>query len=323
MTLADPHRDAHRRHAGLEAPAPAARSARHPAHHAGAARAAARLGRRAVSVRLAQARDPRRAAFAGDVEARRSAVARARAAVHDRAAAYDRRPLGDRRRAGRPAPLSGAADRRRPARRPRARRSGCGARHHHARHRRAAALGRPHRAPRARRNLRADQAPQDDADLRQHAQPGRDDLPAAVGDERRQSGDRAASRLARCRPAAQGRGRDGGRTAARGGRDLVARSRHRLGRRRSGDQCGRAEGRLAAAAAHRPRQSPHGRAVARRAGAGQSLRGAGMPRRDRRGGGECAGHAALAHRRARRAGAARARLRLRRAVLRRRSLSRR
>ena len=53
MGLADPHRDAHRRHADLEAPAPAPRSARHPAHHAGAAGAAARIRRRAVSVRLA------------------------------------------------------------------------------------------------------------------------------------------------------------------------------------------------------------------------------------------------------------------------------
>ena len=61
-------------------------------------------------------------------------------------------------------------------------------------------------------------------------------------------------------------------------------------------------------------------ALARRAGAGQSLRGAGMPRRDRRDRGECAGHAAAAHRRARRAGAARARLRLRRAVSLRRTL---
>ena len=60
----------------------------------------------------------------------------------------------------------------------------------------------------------------------------------------------------------------------------------------------------------------------RRAGAGQPLRGAGMPRRDRRGRGERAGYAAAAHRRARRAGAARARLRLRRAVPRRRALRR-
>ena len=51
-----------------------------------------------------------------------------------------------------------------------------------------------------------------------------------------------------------------------------------------------------------------------RAGAGQPLRGAGMPRRARRHRRECAGHAGGAHRRARRAGPARARLRLRRAV---------
>ena len=80
---------------------------------------------------------------------------------------------------------------------------------------------------------------------------------------------------------------------------------------------GAPKGVVAAPAAYRPRQPPHGRALARRAGAGQPLRGAGMPRRDRRGRGECAGHAAAAHRRARRAGAARARLRLRRAVPRR------
>ena len=64
--------------------------------------------------------------------------------------------------------------------------------------------------------------------------------------------------------APQGRGRDGGGQAARGGLHLLARSRHRLGRRRSRHQCRRAEGRLAAAAADRPRQSPARRAVARR-----------------------------------------------------------
>ena len=46
---ADPDRDPHRRHAGLEAPAPAPRSAAHPAHHAGAARADPGVARRAVS----------------------------------------------------------------------------------------------------------------------------------------------------------------------------------------------------------------------------------------------------------------------------------
>ena len=68
----------------------------------------------------------------------------------------DRRPVGHRRRAGRPAPLSGAAD---------AAATRCAdlvlaearrrARHHHARHRRAAALGRPHaRATRSAKSTR-------------------------------------------------------------------------------------------------------------------------------------------------------------------------
>ena len=204
--------------------------------------------------------------------------------------------------------------RRRPARRSRARRPRRRAAYHHARQRGARAVGRALGAPFARRDLRADQAPQDHARLRQHAQPGRGDLPAAVGHQRRQSRDRAASRLARCRPAPQGRGRDGGGPPARGGVYLLARPRHRLGRRRSRGQCRRAEGRLAPVAAHRPCQSPHGRALARRAGAGEPLRGAGMHRRDRGRRGQRAGHAAAAHRRARCAGAARSRLRLRRAV---------
>ncbi len=179
---------------------------------------------------------------------------------------------------------------------------------------RAAAVGRPLGAPRARRNLRPDQGAQDHAHLRQHAQPGREHLPGALAHQRRQSRDRAASRLARCRAAPQGRGRDDERPPARGGVHLLARSRRRLGRCRSRHQCRRAQGRLAAPAAHRPRQPPHGRALEGRAGAGEPLRSAGMPRRARRHRRERAGHAAIAHRRARRAGAARARLRLRRAV---------
>ena len=43
MALADPRRDAHRRHAGIQAPAPAPRSAAYSAHHARAARADSRL----------------------------------------------------------------------------------------------------------------------------------------------------------------------------------------------------------------------------------------------------------------------------------------
>ena len=128
---------------------------------------------------------------------------------------------------------------------------------------------------------------------------------------------RAASRLARCGAAPQGRGRHDRGPAARGGVHLVARSRRRLGRHRSRHQRRRAEGRLASSAAHRPRQPSARRAVARHSHSGQPLRGAGMQRRDRRGRRPCPGHAAAAHRRARRAGAARARPRLRRAVRRR------
>ena len=77
----DPDRDPHRRYAGLETPAPAPRSAGYSAHDAGAARAAAGIRRCAVSVRLAEARDPRRIARARHFQARRSSVARPGAAV--------------------------------------------------------------------------------------------------------------------------------------------------------------------------------------------------------------------------------------------------
>ena len=65
----------------------------------------------------------------------------------------------------------------------------------------------------------------------------------------------------------------------RRGVHLLARPRHRLGRRRSRHQCRRAEGRLAAHPAHRPRQPPPRRAVEGGARSGQPLRGAGMPGR--------------------------------------------
>ena len=48
-----------------------------------------------------------------------------------------------------------------------------------------AALGRAFRAPCDRRDLRADQAQQDHAGLRQHPQPGRDAVPGAVAHQRR------------------------------------------------------------------------------------------------------------------------------------------
>ena len=79
----------------LQAAAPAPRSARHPADHAGTTGAAARQRRCAVSVRHAQARRARRIAFARHLEARRSAVARPRAAV--RAGARAAPPSASRR----------------------------------------------------------------------------------------------------------------------------------------------------------------------------------------------------------------------------------
>ena len=204
---ADPHRDAHRRHADLEAPAPAPRSAGDFADHAGAAGAAARLRRRALSVRLAQARDPRRVACAGHLEARRSAFARPGAAVSPRAGSHQRRPLGDRGGAGRARALHGAATQR--VRHARAdliiAEGGAAPRRHHARYARAAALGRPFGAPRARRNLPAHQGAPHHARLRQHPQPGRRHFPGALAHQRRQSRHRAASRLARRGAAAQGR----------------------------------------------------------------------------------------------------------------------
>ena len=71
----------------------------------------------------------------------------------------------------------------------------------------------PLRALRHPRDLRGDQAAQDDAALRQHAQPGRAAVPGALAGQRGQSADRAASRLARRRPAAPRREGDGRRTA--------------------------------------------------------------------------------------------------------------
>ena len=210
-----------------------------------------------------RARRARRTAFAGHQQARRPAVARPGAAVRAGAGRDQRRPVGDRRRAGRPAPLSGAAARGwRGARRP----------------------GRwPSRAPRPTcasstppSGCRGPDIPPAMRSTKSTTLIGRtrprwcSSTPAARPrcifqelwrHQRRRPADRAASRLARRRAAPQGRGRDGGRHAARGGRDLVARSRHRLGRRRSRHQCRRAEGRVAAAAAHRPRQPPDGRAL--------------------------------------------------------------
>jgi ATP-dependent helicase YprA (DUF1998 family) len=88
-------------------------------------------------------------------------------------------------------------------------------------------------------------AAQDDAALRQHALAVGTAVPGTVEDQRRQPADRAASRLARRQPAAQGRTGDAGEFAARHRRHLDARSRHRLGRCRSRRPCRLAEGRVA------------------------------------------------------------------------------
>ena len=92
------------------------------------------------------------------------------------------------------------------------RRAGAGARREagdlHPRVGRLCALGRASRASRDGGCDGRDQACEDRARLRQHAQPGRAHVPGTVADERRQSADRAASRLARAGAAPQGRSRD-------------------------------------------------------------------------------------------------------------------
>ena len=228
---------------------------------------------------LAEAHRARRIACAGHLQARRSAVARAGAAVAAGAGDARDRPVGDGRRAGIAGAVSGAAARRQAKSADIVVAGGAAApivemldtkerlpwAGHTARH----ALGEIYELIKAQ---------QDHAGVRQHPQPGRNAVPGFLAHERRRPCDRAASRLARRRPAPQGRGRDGGRQTARRGLHLLARSRHRLGRHRSRHQCRRAQGRLAADAADRPRQPPPRRSLARRAGAGQPLRGAGMPR---------------------------------------------
>ena len=122
-------------------------------------------------------------------------------------------------------------------------------------------------------------AAQHDPGLRQHPRPGGADLPGAVAHQRRQSA-RSRSITASLAPeqrrkveAAMARGQAAGRR-----RHLLAGSGRGLGRGRSGDPGRRAQGRQPPDPAHRPRQSPPRRAEPRAAGAGQPLRGAGMPR---------------------------------------------
>ena len=140
----------------------------------------------------------------------------------------------------------------------------------------APAVGRPHGPSRGARGLQHHPPAQDLDRVRQHARPGRAGVRPAVAHQRGEPGDRPASRLAGRRAAPQGRGGDGGRQAARRGGDLLARPRHRLGRRRSRDPDGRAQGREPPDAAHRPRQPSARRAEPRHDRAGQPLRGAGI-----------------------------------------------
>ena len=108
MGLPRHDRDPHRRHAGAQAPAPEARAARHPADHARAAGAAdLAIGDARALLRGSALRRARRAAFAGHLQARPSAVARPGAAADAGARPADDRPVGDRGRAGRAAALAG------------------------------------------------------------------------------------------------------------------------------------------------------------------------------------------------------------------------
>ena len=128
----------------IQAPASAPRSARHSADHARTARASARQRRRALSVRQAQTHRARRAARAGDIEARRSLVARPRAALAACARPCDDRALRDGGRAGGPLPLPrAAAGGRDQPRRSGDRRGRRRAARHHAGTRRVSAVGRP------------------------------------------------------------------------------------------------------------------------------------------------------------------------------------
>ena len=163
------------------------------------------------------------------------------------------------------------------SRRPRTR-----TRRFHSLDRGAAALGRPDRPLRRPRRHGADPRGHHHPRLHQHAGAGRALLPGALGREQRRPPHRPPPRLAFARGPRPGRGGDGGGVAARHRRHRQPRSRHRLGRRRPRGAGRRAEERQAPRAADRPRQPPLQRPLARRARAGEPLRGAGMPRRARR-----------------------------------------
>ena len=300
-------RKPHRRHAAEPAPAPARAAARSPDDHAGIAGAAAELPRRHAVLRQPPLRDHRRAAFLRHQQARPSPGALPGARRHLGAAGALRRPVRHGRRSAGHGGVPGRQGRGRD-RAGRARRA-AGRQHH--RRPGAPAVGRPHGPSRGARGLQHHPPAQDLDRVREHARPGRAGVRPAVAHQRGEPGDRPASRLARRRAAPQGRGGDGRRQAARRGGDLLARPRHRLGRRRSRDPDGRAQGREPPDAAHRPRQPPAGRAQPRHDRAGQPLRGAGIAGRPRSRRGARARRRSAAAALPRRAGPAHRRLRLR------------
>ena len=277
---ADQGRDPHRRYAGVAAPAAAALSAGHPAHHAGTTGAAAVVRRRAVSVLVAEAHRARRTACAGDFQARRSAVARAGAAVAAGAAACarsacrPRSPSRNRWRAfwcrsatarSRPPTSSSPAARRRRWSRCSTPRSACPGPATRARH----ALGEIYDLIKRNKTTLVFVNTRSQAEMlfQDLWRINDDNLPIAlhhgsldVAQRRKVEDAMAAGKL----------------------RGVVCTSSLDLGID-WGDvdlviNVGAPKGAVAADAAHRPRQSPPRRASRARAGAGQPLRGAGMPR---------------------------------------------
>ena len=98
--------------------------------------------------------------------------------------------------------------------------------------------------------------------LRQHAHPGRAAVPGAVAHQRRRAC-RSRCTTARSTPSSGARSRRRWPRARCGrGLHLDARPRHRLGRRRPRHPCRRAQGREPPDPAHRPRQPPARRALA-------------------------------------------------------------
>src|SRR5438034_361556 len=301
----DPRPGALRRHARRRAPGDGAPPAPHPGDHAGVAlHPADGRGQPALARRRAdrgRGRDPRRRRR----QARRAPGPLARAPGRARgAAAPAHRPLrhaASHRGGGAPARRRGGAapvrDRRRrapPGPRPRDRGARPGARAD--RHPRAVGRHlRPHRRPGAR-------AP-DDHRVRQHAPPGRAGRAPARGAPGRGARGRAP-RQHGAADAARGRGAPQGGRGAGGGRDRLARARHRRGRRRPRLPRGRTARARDAHPARRPlgpraRGGAEGRRLppdARRPGAGRG-RGARRP-------GGSAGHAPRAREPARHPGPA-------------------